>query len=579
MMSDASAAGASPRPYLRAGTQLVGRYTILREIGRGGYSAVYAARDESVRSLVAIKLLVPPPATAELTRERMRREVDVVRQLSHPHIVAVHDFVDDGEQSFIVMRLIEGTTLAERVRTHGAIGVEESKRILREMAEALRVAHKRGVLHRDVKPQNILIDASGDALLTDFGSAHVASAATLTRTGTIIGTVGYVSPNVATGGRADARDDLYALGMTVIYALTGQLPERGPRGTTADRATGQGVRCSAWRPDVPTWFDDLLASLTAPDPRDRMPSCERLLAALDAGASSTWSVTAQERCLVCDDVDALGNGVCDLCAQAEDKSADTLVVVRGEDYATARVPSSIGDAAVRRLREHGRDAVAVPQRLAWTAIPRSTLLLSMLVMIAGVAGVRAGTIATYWTPIVVAFGLLFVAERSLKRPLAMSRRRGLLPGRLNDLAISSLSAVREGTARSLLTTLTAAVRTFHRLQGDHPELASVAPSVHELFVAACAAARDIAMADQLLDHWDSEASDAATAPASGDERSAVSRRREEQVQRMLEATAAVRAACHVALADGTSASELEGCVEDVHRALEAMREVQQVLAA
>ncbi|MFN8573881.1 MAG: serine/threonine-protein kinase [Gemmatimonadaceae bacterium] len=579
MMSDAPAAEQGPRPYLRPGTQLVERYTILREIGRGGYSAVYAARDETVRSLVAIKLLVPPPATAELTRERMRREVAVARQLSHPNIVAVHDFVDDGEHSFIVMRLIDGSTLADRVSERGPIGVDAAVRLLREISAALGAAHRCGVLHRDVKPQNILLDEQGDALLADFGSAHVAHATTLTRTGTVIGTVGYVSPNVAAGGRPDVRDDLYALGMTLVFALTGALPGRGPGDRAADRATGQGVRCSMYRPDVPWWLDDLLAALTAPDPRDRIPSSDRLLAAIDEAGTVIRHDVQLERCLVCDDVDALGNGICDLCAQAHDHDADTLVLVRGEDHAVARVPSAIGDAAVRRLREHGRDAFAVPERLAWTAIPKSTFGLALLVVISGVIAVRAGTVSMIWTPLMVAAGLLFVAERTLKRPRGAVLRANTLPASANDLAVSTLAVVRGGTARSLLTTLTAEVRALYRLQADHPDLAPVSSNVQELLAVCCRTARDIAEADQLLDRWESEPSDATPNDNALPERSAVARRREEQVQRMLEATAAIRAACQTALADEALALDLEARVRDVRRALEALREVHEVLAA
>ncbi|MFN8580662.1 MAG: serine/threonine-protein kinase [Gemmatimonadaceae bacterium] len=445
MIEDGSVETKSPRPYLREGAQLAGRYTIIREIGRGGYSAVYAARDEVVRSLVAIKLLVPPPAIADITRERMRREVQVVRQLTHPHIVPVHDFVDDGERSFIVMRLIDGETVADAVKRHGPLPVDTVLRIVRGIASALASAHRIGVLHRDVKPQNILLDQEGTPLLADFGSAHVATATTLTRTGTIIGTVGYLAPNVAAGGRADARDDLYALGMTAVFALTGQLPGRGPRGSVIDRATGTGVRCGAERPDLPPWFEEVIASLTAPDPRDRVPTCDRLLAVLDREQYAPRVAYDEERCLVCGEPDALGHAVCDVCAHVESDVADTLLIIRGEDHALARVPAAVADAAVERLRSRGRDAVALPATRAWTVIPRGTMVLAMLVIASGAAAVRAGVAESYVTPVIIATGLLFLAERGLRQHRPPRRSLGSLPVGLNrGIAVQTLSGVGAG---------------------------------------------------------------------------------------------------------------------------------------
>ncbi len=138
--------------YLAKGTLLQDRYEILEEIGRGGYSVVYRARDRRIETDVAIKLLVPPPAAARLARERLRREVQAVRQLSHPGIVQVFDVAEDGPWGFVVMEYVAGPDLAIRVRDQGPLGAAAVARLGREVADALAVAHRGGILHRDVKP-------------------------------------------------------------------------------------------------------------------------------------------------------------------------------------------------------------------------------------------------------------------------------------------------------------------------------------------------------------------------------------------------------------------------------------------
>src|SRR5213594_2252802 len=168
--------------YLTPGVVLQDRYEIADEIGRGGFSIVYRARDRRIGADVAIKLLVPPPAAAALARERMRREVQAVRGLSHANIVAVHDFADDGPWSFIVMEYVAGPDLAERARRRGPLRPEEAVRLGRDVAAGLAMAHRHGVLHRDVKPQNILLDPDGRARLTDFGSARLDGVTGVTRT-------------------------------------------------------------------------------------------------------------------------------------------------------------------------------------------------------------------------------------------------------------------------------------------------------------------------------------------------------------------------------------------------------------
>ncbi|HZM26901.1 MAG TPA: serine/threonine-protein kinase, partial [Gemmatimonadales bacterium] len=144
--------------YLGPGDLLAGRYEIVRELGRGGFSIVYLATDRSLSTPVAIKLLVPPPASAQMARERLRREVQAVRGLVHSNIVGVHDFLEEGAWSFVVMEYVEGPDLAVRVRDRGPLQPDDAARLGTDVAAALAAAHRHGILHRDVKPQNILLD-------------------------------------------------------------------------------------------------------------------------------------------------------------------------------------------------------------------------------------------------------------------------------------------------------------------------------------------------------------------------------------------------------------------------------------
>jgi len=252
--------------YLAPGTVLCDRWEVGRELGRGGYSVVYLARDRRLGSDVAVKLLVPPPAAAELARERMRREVQVVRALSHANIVPVYEFMEDGPWSFIVMEYIAGPDLQVRVRQRGRLAADQTVRLGRDLAAALAAAHRRGILHRDVKPQNVLLDPDGRFRLTDFGSAKLDGQLGVTATGTLAGTPDYMAPEVAAGRRGDARADLYALGLTLYYALAGELPDRG-----RPPAGGSGYRPSSVVPGVPDWLDDVVARVAATERAEAVP--------------------------------------------------------------------------------------------------------------------------------------------------------------------------------------------------------------------------------------------------------------------------------------------------------------------
>src|SRR5438477_1236648 len=222
----------SPRltdPLARLQAALAGRYTIERELGRGGMATVYLAQDRKHHRQVAIKVLKPELAAA-LGPERFLREIDTAARLTHPHILPLHDSGEAAGLLYYVMPYVEGETLRDRLEREGQLPLEEAVRITREVASALSYAHSHDVVHRDIKPENILL-SGGEAVVADFGIARAITAAArgqLTETGIAIGTPGYMSPEQgAASARVDERSDIYSLGCVLYEMLAGEPPYTG----------------------------------------------------------------------------------------------------------------------------------------------------------------------------------------------------------------------------------------------------------------------------------------------------------------------------------------------------------------
>ena len=218
----ASLPGSADDVFLAFQLAVAGRYSIDRELGRGGMGIVYLAREVHLDRLVAIKLLPPDRASDPALRDRFLREARMAAKLSHPNIIPIHSVEDTGGFVFYVMAFVDGETLAHRVRTRGPVPASEGARILREAAWALASAHAQGVVHRDVKPDNILLESSGGrVLVADFG---IAAALGDTAAEGVAGTPEFMSPEQALGKQVDARSDLYSLGATAFYAFSGRFP-------------------------------------------------------------------------------------------------------------------------------------------------------------------------------------------------------------------------------------------------------------------------------------------------------------------------------------------------------------------
>ena len=209
------------------GTTLNGRYRLEARIGAGGMSTVYRATDETLQRQVAIKLMNREVATDSDQLERFRREARAVAQLSHPHIVGVIDAGEDEGRPYIVFEYVEGETLKERIRRQGRLPIAEAVAYAVEIARALGAAHARHIVHRDVKPQNVLIDEEGSAKVTDFGIARTLDEEGLTADGRVLGTTDYVSPEQALGQPVTGQSDLYSLGVVLYEMLTGEVPFKG----------------------------------------------------------------------------------------------------------------------------------------------------------------------------------------------------------------------------------------------------------------------------------------------------------------------------------------------------------------
>src|SRR5579859_4590837 len=265
------------------GMTLNGRYRLEARIGAGGMSTVYRAMDETLQRRVAIKLMNAEVASDSAQLERFRREARAVAQLNHPHIVGVIDAGEDDGRPYIVFEYVEGETLKERIRRHGRLEIPEAVAYSIEIARALGAAHARHIVHRDVKPQNVLIDDEGSAKVTDFGIARTMNEEGLTADGRVLGTTDYVSPEQALGHHVTGQSDLYSLGVVLYEMLTGELPYRGENQVAVAmkhvRETVPDVR--RLRPEVSAALAAVIERATAKELPQRYADDDEMVADLE----------------------------------------------------------------------------------------------------------------------------------------------------------------------------------------------------------------------------------------------------------------------------------------------------------
>jgi serine/threonine-protein kinase len=273
-----------PTPeFLDLQTALAGEYSLQRELGRGGMGVVYLARDVQLDRDVAIKVLPAHLARDPQARERFVREARMAAGLSHPHIVPIHRVSEAGGFVFFVMSYVEGETLGARVRTRGPLPPVEATRVMREVAWALAYAHGRGIVHRDVKPDNILLEAgTGRVLVTDFGIASGADALVVTDPGKIMGTAHFMSPEQAAGDAVDGRSDIYALGVVGYLAVSGRLPFEASNvpALLLRQATEPAASVMRAAPGLPPALGSAIDRCLTRDPAGRFADGEALAEAL-----------------------------------------------------------------------------------------------------------------------------------------------------------------------------------------------------------------------------------------------------------------------------------------------------------
>ena len=261
------------------------RYTLERELGRGGMATVYLARDLRHDRPVALKVMHPDLATA-IGTERFLREVRTTARLQHPHILPLHDSGEAARLLYYVMPYVQGESLRDRLRREGQLPLEDALAIARVVADALSFAHSQGIVHRDVKPENILL-AGGHAYIADFGIARALEAAggQLTASGMAVGTPAYMSPEQAGAGPVDARTDVYALGCVLYEMLAGEPPYTGPtpQAVLAKRVLEPVPHVRTLRETVPEALERTLLRALAKSPADRFQSAAELRDALAGG--------------------------------------------------------------------------------------------------------------------------------------------------------------------------------------------------------------------------------------------------------------------------------------------------------
>jgi serine/threonine-protein kinase len=261
--------------------RVLGNYELVEKLGSGGMGSVYRGVHKTLQQPRAVKLLRPDLANDADVVTRFRREATISAGLRHPNIVLIYDVGQQDDYHFIVMDLLEGGSLRDVIRSSAPMSVEKAVELLRPLASALDYAHERGVIHRDIKPGNVMVSADGQVTLVDFGIARAAEEARLTRVGTVVGTAEYMAPEAFTSAGSDQSGDRYALGIIAYELLTGQAPFRGsPATVTYAQIHSPPPSPRAIRPGIPARAEHALLLQLSKDPAERFPDARRFVEGL-----------------------------------------------------------------------------------------------------------------------------------------------------------------------------------------------------------------------------------------------------------------------------------------------------------
>ncbi|WP_061809813.1 Stk1 family PASTA domain-containing Ser/Thr kinase [Rossellomorea vietnamensis] len=270
------------------GKRISGRYRIIKLIGGGGMANVYLAHDVILDREVAIKMLRIDFANEEEFIKRFQREAQSATSLAHPNIVSIYDVGEEDDLYYIVMEYVHGMTLKQYIQQHSPVNVDKAIDIMKQLTIAMSHAHQNHIVHRDIKPHNILLDEEGNVKITDFGIAMALSATSITQTNSVLGSVHYLSPEQARGGMATKKSDIYSLGIVMFELLTGRLPFSGESAVSIalKHLQSETPSLKRWNPDIPQSVENIVLKATAKDPFRRYESLEEmdedLSTALDA---------------------------------------------------------------------------------------------------------------------------------------------------------------------------------------------------------------------------------------------------------------------------------------------------------
>jgi serine/threonine protein kinase/formylglycine-generating enzyme required for sulfatase activity/cephalosporin-C deacetylase-like acetyl esterase len=267
-----------PIDELVPGTELAGKYKIIDVVGKGGMGIVYMAEDTKLKRHVALKFLPPELTKDKEAKERFVLEAQAAAALSHPNICTIHEIDEDNNKSFIAMEYVEGESLKNKI-DRGPIAIEEAVDIAIQVAQGMEQAHKKGIVHRDIKSANIMVTDLGQAKIMDFGLAKVKGGTLLTREGTTLGTVAYMSPEQARGEEVDQRTDIWSLGIVLYEMLSGQLPFMGDREASILYSVvhEEAKPVTAWNPSIPSELQQIIDRCLKKKPESRYQSAVDLL--------------------------------------------------------------------------------------------------------------------------------------------------------------------------------------------------------------------------------------------------------------------------------------------------------------
>ena len=281
---EAATLGGVPPPIGSGALLAGGRYEILQTLGEGAMGAVYKARDREVDRLVAIKVIQPELANSPEMLKRFKQELILARQVTHRNVVRIFDIGEADGMKFITMEFIEGRDLKSTIVNRGKLPTEEAVNIIRQICQALDAAHSEGVMHRDLKPQNIMIDNNGRVVVMDFGIAHSKDLPSMTMTGALVGTPEYMSPEQVRNERCDQRSDIYSLGAMLYEMLTSIVPFQNENCWLAmnNRVTGDPIAPRKLNPKLSAQAEEIVLHAMQRDPKDRYQTAGEFKRDLDA---------------------------------------------------------------------------------------------------------------------------------------------------------------------------------------------------------------------------------------------------------------------------------------------------------